>query len=407
MNLISFAARNMIRAGQRTWVVIGAMAFAGFIMIYYASMLEGFVRVTERNAIGMDMGQFQIHEPGYRDDPDLYNRIKDPEILFEKINQLGFHAAPRLFGFGLAASGDASAGIRLRGVDLVREPRVTNLQNNLFEGTWLTADDPAGVVIGRKLAKTLGVSIGSEVVVVSQASDGSMANDLFHVRGILKSVGEGIDRAGFLMTADTFRTLMVVPDGVHEIALTHPDGFHDLERLTNQLAALAPDLEVRNWRQLNPVVARIIDMSRTSLLIMLVIMYTAVGILTLNGMLMNVFERIRELGIMKALGFSPFGIFLLIQIESLIQVTAASLLALGAGLPLSIFSQTHPLDLTRLAGSSSNVGGVAFDPLWYTDVTFFSVAAPVIFLYLVTGLSILYPAAKAAMIRPLQAIYHR
>ena len=136
-------------------------------------------------------------------------------------------------------------------------------------------------------------------------------------------------------------------------------------------------------------------------------MYTAVGILTLNGMLMNVFERIRELGIMKALGFTPFNIFLLIQIEAVFQVTVAAVIALSVGVPLSVFSETHPLDLTHLSQSSSSIGGVAFDPLWYTNVSWFSVVMPVLFLYLIAGLAIIYPSLKAALIRPLQAIYHR
>lgn len=407
MNLLSFAFRNMFRSGQRTWIVVAAMAFAGFIMIYYASLLEGFVRVTEKNAIGMDLGQFQIHASGYRDDPDLYTRIPNAKELIQKITKAGYKATPRLYGFGLAASGDSSAGIQLRGVDLTMEPQVTNLHKNLLKGQWLEKNDPNSVVIGRKLAKTLGVTIGSEVVIVSQAADGSMANDLYKVRGILKSIGEGIDRAGFLMTSKAFRDLMVINNGAHQIALIHPDGSNNLDALTAQLTSLAPDLEVLNWRQLNPVVARILDMSKTSMIIMLIIMYTAVGILTLNGMLMNVFERIRELGIMKALGFSPFNIFLLIQIEALFQVTVAAAIALAIGVPLSILSETHPLDLTNLSKTSSSIGGIAFDPLWYTDVTWFSVVMPVLFLYIIAGLAIIYPALKASLIRPVQAIYHR
>ena len=247
MNLFAVAFRNLFRSGQRTWIVILAMGFAGFIMIYYASLLEGFVKVTEKNAIGMDLGQFQIHAPSYREDPDLYKRITDYDEIMEKAVALGFKAAPRLYGFGLAASGESSAGIQLRGVDLVNEVQVTNLYQNLLQGKWLDEHFPNEVVIGRKLAKTLGVGIGDEIVVVSQAADGSMANDLYHVRGILKSVGEGIDRGGFLMTENSFRKLMAVYDGTHELTLIHPDASQKLDHFTAVLHEFAPGLEVLNW----------------------------------------------------------------------------------------------------------------------------------------------------------------
>jgi len=407
MNLFVWACRNIWRTRQRSAIIIGAMAFAGFIMIFYATLMEGLLHTTENNAIAMDTGQFQIHAQGYRDDPDLYKRIENEETILAKIEGKGFVGAPRLYGFGLAAAGASSAGVRIRGVDVDRESRVTDIHRHLLSGSWLTDTDPAGVVIGRRLAGILGVKVGSEVVIVSQAADGSMANELYIVRGILKSVGEGIDRAGFFMIARAFRNLMVLPEGVHEIAVRYSGEVVDLEKRTEQLAALAPGLEVMNWRQLQPVVARIIDISRYSLLLMLFITYTAVGILTLNSMLMGVFERIHEFGIIKALGVPPWRIFSLIGVETIIQVGVAAAIALATAVPLSIYCETHPVDLRSLASTSASIAGIAIDPLWYCRVTFDSVANPVLVLLLVSMIAIIYPAVKASLIRPIQAIHHR
>ena len=234
-----------------------------------------------------------------------------------------------------------------------------------------------------------------------------MANELYIVRGILKSVGDMIDRGGFFMVDRAFRQLMVLPEGVHEIAIRHPGENYDLESGTELLAGIMPDLEVMNWRQLNPVVARLIDLSKYSLFLMLIITYTAVGILTLNSMLMGVFERIHEFGIIKALGAPPWQIFSLITMETLIQSLLASVLALVTAVPLSIYCETHPVDLTSLASTSASIAGIALDPLWYCRVTFDSVFNPVMVLLIVSMIAIIYPACKAALIRPLQAIYHR
>ncbi len=407
MNLLTYAMRNVVRTRQRTWVVIGAMAFACFIMIFYAALMEGWLRATEENAIGRELGQVQIHAHGFRSDQDLYKTIRDETEILASLEGQGYQAAPRLYAFALAAAGNASAGVRLRGVDLSREEHVTGIHNHILSGAWLNESDPAGVVVGRKLAKTLGVKTGDELVVVGQAADGSMANQLFHVRGVLKSVGDGVDRGGFFMGAASFRDLMLLPSGAHEIVIRSDNEKMGLDNLTARIREIAPGYEVLNWRELQPVLARIIDLSRASLMIMLLVTYTAVGILTLNGMLMSVFERIREFGVMKAIGFSPAGVFMLIVIESFIQVSAASILALVPALPLTKFCETHPIDLSSLSSTSSSIAGVAFDPVWHTRMTFETVFMPVLFLFIVAGIAIVYPAVKAALIRPVEAIHHR
>lgn len=407
MNLFVCACRNIWRTRQRSGVIIGAMAFAGFIMIFYAALMEGLLHTTEKNAIAMDTGQFQIHAEGYRDDPDLYRRVEDVDAILTDLAKHGFAGSPRLYGFGLAAAGISSAGVRIRGVDIAREKKVTTIHRHLLAGGWLADDDPGGVVIGRRLAGILGLDIGSEVVIVSQGADGSMANELYLVRGILKSVGDGIDRAGFFMGETAFRNLLVLPAGAHEIAVRHADESNELDASTEWLSKSWPGLEVMNWRQLQPVVARILDVSRFSLLLMLFITYTAVGILTLNSMLMGVFERIHEFGIIKALGGPPWQIFSLITVEALVQVTVASVVALATAVPLAIYCQTHPVDLTSLASTSASIAGVALDPLWYCRVTVGTVVTPILVLLLVSLLAIIYPAIKASLIGPLQAIHHR
>ncbi len=407
MKNLSYAFRNVVRSSHRSLVTISAMAFAGFIMIFYAALMEGVMQATEKNIIGMELGEFQVHARGYRQDPDLYNRINNEQRVVQAIERQGFYAATRLFGAGLAAAGAASSGVTLRGVDLEGEQKITRIHNHLLAGTWLDKDDPHGVVLGRKLARTLAVNVGDEVLVVSQAADGSMANDLYRVRGILKSVGARVDGAGFFMVQQAFRDLMVVPEGVHEIVVVRRDPGRDLDACTKELARLLPDYEVLNWRELQPVLARVVDISRYSLLIMLLVTYTAVGILTLNAMLMSVFERIREFGIMKALGLSPLRVCWLIVCETALQVSIAVVLALVTAVPLSLYCEQHPLDFSGLAKTSSTIAGVALDPVWYCRLTMDSVLYPVGILYGVSAVAILYPAVKAAFIRPVQAIYHR
>lgn len=406
MNILSFSIRNVKRNWHRTLITTVAMGFAGFIMILYAALTEGLVQVSERNAVVMNVGDIQIHAPNYRDDPDLYKRINNPGALIARLRDAGFFAAQRLYGFGLAAAGSASAGVQLRGIHLENEKTVTETHRHIMAGSWLDPRDPHGIVIGRKLARTLGVKPGDEVIFVGQAADGSMANDLYTVRGVLKSITEEVDRAGFFMIDGAFRELMVIPDGAHEIAIMRPDRATDLIAATDNAAAIAPGLDVKNWRQLQPIVARLIDVMDSNTIIMVLIAYVAVAMVVLNAMLMSVFERIHEFGVMKAIGVTPRQLILLVYAETMVQVLLSSLIAVGLGLPISHYFETHGIDLSEIT-SSTTFGGVALDPVWYAYLTPESVILPVVALVIIAAIAVLYPALKAAVIQPVKAIYYR
>lgn len=406
MLVLNLACKNVLRYRFRSRVTIGAMAFAGCIMIFYASLLEGWLGAMETNAVAMEMGELQMHAPGYLFDPDLYAMIPDTGAVLEQATEAGFIASARLLGGGLAAAHENSTGVSIRGIDPVSEARVVRLHNHIRDGEWLAAGVTGEVVIGQQLATILGVGPGSEIVLISQAADGSMANDLFVVRGVLKSVGQGIDRAGLFMNAADFRDFFSFRKGAHEIVLKRVEAGIPLDQATRDLAAGFPELEVKNWRQLQPTLARLLDLSDVSLVIMLLITYAAVGMLTMNAMLMAVFERMPVFGVMKALGFSGFRLFGLILCETLIQVTIAAAIAVAAGWPLSLYFERRPIDFSFLLSESSTIAGIAFEPQWYCRVTAGSILLPVVLLYVAALLAICYPALKAALISPVRAIHH-
>lgn len=405
MKILSIASRSVFRNWRRTLITTLAMGFSGFIMILFAALMAGMLQTSERNAVAMNLGDIQIHAKGYRDDPDLYNRIDSTADLVNKLQQAGFHATQRIYGFGLAAAGSASAGVQMRGVSLKNEATVTQVHKHVMQGQWLADSDPMGVVIGRKLARTLGVRPGNEVIIIGQATDGSMANDLYTVRGILKSIGEEVDRAGFFMVERSFRELMVLPEGAHEIAVMRPDRSSDLESATAQVAAIARGYETLNWRQLQPVIARLLDLADAQTIIMILITYVAVAMVILNAMLMSVFERIREFGIMKAIGVTPWQLMTLVYSETMIQVVIASVISLASGWSAAHYFQKNGIDLSAIA-SSTSFGGVAIDPIWNAHVTTEALALPVVFLFIIAAAAVIYPAIKAAVIRPVKAIHY-
>ncbi len=148
------------------------------------------------------------------------------------------------------------------------------------------------------------------------------------------------------MIESEFRKLMVLPTGAHEIAVMRPDRSSDLKEATARVSALAEGYETMNWRELKPVIARILDLADSQMIILIIITYTAVAMVVLNAMLMSVFERIRELGIMKAVGVTPWQLMLLIYAEMIIQVAVASIIAFLSGWSLSLYFQKNGIDLS-------------------------------------------------------------
>lgn len=380
------------------------MSFALWVMILYSGLLGGYLRDMERNILDLELGDLQVHASDYQDDPSLYARIDDPEALLGRLRAQGYRATSRLLAWGMAAAEESSAGVSFRGVDVAQDALVSRIHEHVLEGAWLATADPKGVVLGRRLARMLGVEPGAEIVVLSQGADGATAADLFSVRGILQSIGDATDRTGVFMTAGAFRELFVVPLGAHQIIVRRPAKL-ELDTAALAVAALADGLDVRTWRDLMPTLASLLDSARGAMLAMFFIVYLAIAVLILNAMLMAVFERIRELGVLKALGVGPAGILGLMLAEAGILTAIAVVLGVALGIPTLLYLATYGIELTSIAGVSFM--GMAMDSVWRADMSVGIVLAPIAALVAIVAVAVLYPSLKAAMIDPVRAIYHR
>jgi putative ABC transport system permease protein len=281
---------------------------------------------------------------------------------------------------------------------------VSDIYKHVAQGEWLEDDRPKEVVIGRRLAQTLMVEPGDELVALSQAADGSIANDLYRVRGVLKGVSDATDRTGVFMTAKAFRDFFAMPEGAHQIIIRRPQDL-DLGQARQEIQEIAAGLDVQTWRDLMPTIASMLDSVRGLMIVVFFIIYIAIGILILNAMLMAVFERIREIGVLKALGFGPARVFGLIVAESSIQTGLAVLLGLALSLPGLWFLIEKGIDMGTLGGMS--VMGLALDPVWRAVVTNNTFTLPVVILLVIVTLAVVYPALKAAWIRPVEAMKHQ
>jgi len=404
VDLIRTAWRNVWRNPRRSGVTIAAMTLALYVLILYAGLIAGYLRDMESNIVELEIGDVQITAPGYRDDPDLTTRIEPSEPVVDRLTSRGFHATGRVLAWGLLAAEESSAGVQFRGVDVASDATVSRVHEHTSEGAWLDPSDPDGAVLGHRLSRMLGVGVGDELVVITQSLDGAMAYQLLRVRGILGSIGDATDVAGVFVLEETLRDLLGVSEGVHQIVVRRPEG-SELAVAAAGVRRLANDLDVRTWQDLNPTLASMLQTARQAIVFMYGIVYAAVAILILNAMLMATFERIREIGVGKALGVGPLRVFGMMVAEAVFQAAIASGIGVALGVPTLLHLARHGLDLSFMGDVS--VVGIAMRPIWYPDTSLASYAGPVTALLVITLLAVVFPATKAARIDPVEALHHR
>ena len=408
MKILRMAWRNLWRNGRRTLVTVGAMTLALWTMVIYTSLMQGMLGSMESTLLDVELGEIQIHADGYRERPSIWERIADPDALLQALDETGLRSSARLLGGALVASGDASTGAMLKGLRPERDALVSDVYQRLDRGEWLDTSDPEGVVLGFRLARTLGVDVGDEIVALSQATDGSMANDLFQVRGVLRSLSEDTDRATVFLVEDQFRSFFALEDGAHQVIVRSGEGLGLAAAagvVERAAASSVPGVEVRSWRDLLPGLANIFDSAQAAVQVVAFIVYVVIAILILNAMLMAVFERVREFGVLKAIGVSPRRVLALILTEGALQAALAVAIGLAASVPALWFVTTRGIDVGQLGGTA--IMGVSMDQVWTGALDAATIAGPVVILLFIVLLAVLLPAVKAARISPIEAIHHQ
>jgi ABC-type lipoprotein release transport system permease subunit len=381
------------------------LATAGFstaILIATFALMDGLIGHAISNITNLDVGEVQVHAPGYLADRSIYKSLSNPGAVLIAARERGVGAAPRQLGDGLVALGDKSAGAVLWGVRPSLERNAFTLASHVADGRFLADGARREIVLGSQLARSLEARVGSEIVLVVQAADGSLGNDLFTVCGILQSADEEIDRGGALMGAADFVDLFASGDRVQEIAL-NSKGRLPINALEQLALTADPGADVRTWRELLPTFSDMVTLFDGFIWIFGLVFGLAAGLGVMNTMLMATHERIREYGLIKALGATPGRIVRDVTVEALVLAIVGVAVGVGVGVFGALYLARTGIDTSRWAGTFS-FGGVAFDPVWRAALTVRGVVVPVLVMLAAAILPSLYPAAIAARLDPVRAM---
>jgi ABC-type lipoprotein release transport system permease subunit len=275
----------------------------------------------------------------------------------------------------------------------------------MLKGEYLSGEPGKKLVLGQKLAKSLHADVGSEIVAVVQAADGSLGNELFTVCGILKAAGEKVDRGAAIIHRADFEELFVSGGRIHEIAL-NAWGKLPAEEVAAAVTAAAGDDEVKTWKQLMPLLSEMVKMFDVAIFIFGLVFFLAAGLGVMNTMLMATYERIREFGVLKALGSTPWRIMKDVSAEALVMAFFSTLIGTAVGVAASLYFQKYGINLEAMARDTITFSGIAFNPLWRATLSVKIVMLPVVVMWIICVVAALYPAGKAARLNPSRAMTH-
>jgi ABC-type lipoprotein release transport system permease subunit len=386
-------------------VTISAVSLCIAVLIIFQSMIVGLIEKAKFTTTNLIIGEVQIHAGGYLDDRSIYKSLQNTEEihLVAKENNIGL--VERSYGFGLISSGTKSAGTQFWGINPESELQHFDFANHIDKGNFLTNTSLKKIVLGRKLASSIAADIGTELVVFVQGADGSLGNELFYVAGILKNMADNVDRGAAMILRKDFDILFSANNLIHEIALNSKGRFES-EEIQKLLSARTADVDVETWQQLMPTIALMTEkMSVFMRTFFSLIFGIAASLGVMNTMIMSTYDRMREFGIIRAIGTTPWRILKQVSLEAILLTTIASVIGAVVGLSIALYFQKYGFDVS--GGGNMSFGGVVMDPVWKASVSVGIVLLPVVLLMLVSIVASIYPASIAARIKPVEAIHYK
>ena len=413
--LLRLAWRNLWRNPRRTLITMVAIGLGYAMLLFVACLMAGLRHQMVESGTDLVLSDAEVHAPNYYPDRPTSQTLgeRDGTDVSALINAIAADprvaaASPRVYGYGLVSATHESAGAELLGVVPDQEQKITVLQSRMVKGSYLTGRIAKSVVMGDKLATTIGVEVGSEIVLLTPAADGSTGNDLYTVVGMFHTGLDAMDRNLVLMPLPSLQELLRLPPGrIHEVGIKLLDS--DITAATKTAAALEVQLSksfpvrVRAWPELAPELADYVQFNRRVTFILFLIFFLLAVMGIVNTMLMAIVARTRELGMLLAVGMRPVQLVGLIVAEAAILAGGSLVLGAALGSPVLWYLQVHGLYLGGSRGAIS-LGGVVVGPLWYGRQDFTAYTQAALGLAVIAVVSALYPALRAARFRPAEAL---
>lgn len=397
------AWRNMWRNKLRSIVIITAVTLGIFSGIFFIAFSYGMMNDRVQIIIGTEVSHIQIHQPGFKDNNQLTDCMADANHIVKKAESAPhvITASKRLIINAMMASAETGTGVVVTGVDPEAEKRVTLLSTKIIEGKYLDSTGRNSIVISERLAQKLKVGLKNKLIITLQDIHQNITGGAFRVVGIYRTDNMMFDEANVYVRNPDLEAFTGLSDSqAHEIAILLTDN-EQTDEVALELSGYFPDLDVQTWLQLSPEAGYLVSAMGQYMLIFIVVILLALCFGIINTMLMVIMERMRELGMLMAIGMSRKRVFVMIMLETIFLSLTGGTLGLLIGYATTQYLGRVGLDLYFWKEAFAEMG---YASLIYPAIDHQTMWLTAIMIVVAGMASSLYPAYRALKINPSDAI---
>ncbi len=403
--IFNISWKNIWRNKLRSLIIIAAIALGLFGGIFSMAVMNGMGKQRVRSAIQTQISNIQIHNPNFLKNKKLKYAINNSDSIIRIIKQYPTVKAvcKRTIVNAMASTAETGTGIVINGINPEQEIKVTDISKKLIAGNYFTKHKKHPIIISEKLAKKLKAKIRSKIVITSQNNKGNLIGGAFRVIGIFKTSDSFFDETNvFVLNKDLDKLVYENPKDYksHEIAILL---FNDenTKQLAKELKLKFKNLSIQTWAESQPDLNMISSLMDTTSYLFLSIILLALTFGIINTMLMAVFERTHEFGMLMAIGMPKNKVFNMVMSETiLLSIIGAAIGTLISLLNIFYF-HIYGINLSIVSKGLSSFG---IDSIIYPEVnsSFYLIFS--IMIVCTAILASIYPAIKALSNKPVEAL---
>ena len=407
--ILNLAWRSILLRKQRTVITLLLSIMTTALFIFYMGLMDGSYQSIYDESIELYPGYIQVKHKKYTDDPSNEHLIFNEKETLAKLRQNKEVEAvtSRFNSFGLYASNENAIGGLFTAVDPINEPKMSNIPRKVLKGRYLNADDTTGVFIGKGLAKRLGLDINGTFSVITSGADYSFAAENLYVVGIFKTGLSDFDNMALFMNKKHFDVVMSSENIASEIIVL-PKKIEQSQALAATLNQELGDeaLIVEDWHTYLATLIEAMELDEISGMIMLAIFVAIIFFVVMIYAFISIYARIKEIGIMRAVGTKPYQIVQILLVETLLLATISAIIGGSIGISFSYYFEVYPIQLGELSEMYEQMElGFTMNEmpsklLWPT------VFKGISYVFVLNLIAIIYPVWKVLRFRPIDAIHH-
>ncbi|RJP49688.1 MAG: ABC transporter permease [Anaerolineaceae bacterium] len=401
------AWRNVWRQRRRTLLIAVGMGITMSLLVLYDGVVAGFEQAIYGNAIQLLGGNVQVHAPGYNEKvgrkPLLTVNDPDAVVLAAESQPEVVAASKRIVTGGLVTNREGAFAVSVIGIEPERESRISPVSNNITKGRYLSLEDGDLIVIGQGLASSMSINVGDRITVVGNSKNEQTRQRTMTIVGIYDVGVPSVEKTTIYMSLGEAQRLFGLDGQVTEIVISLKQIGQE-DGVMNAIDRLTPGYEISSWETSIPDLKQTLEMKTGVMSVFGVFMLGIVAIGILNQLMMAVFERTREIGVIGALGLKPRQITILFLLEgTLIGVMGA---VIGAVLGTIINSALGYYGMDYSAFANLTEYTALISGRIYTSLVPMKVLKHALTVAIIAAIAALYPAIEASRREPAEALHY-